>query len=277
MLKNLIKLVTPPMFIHLAKRLRGNPSTDGYGLAGDYRSWKEAQAASTGYDTNIILEKTKLALLKVKQGDAVYERDSVLFNEAQYQWPLLTGLMWVGARTKGKGLNVLDFGGSLGSTYFQHRTFLRSLPDVKWNIIEQPKYIEVGKKYFEDAHLKFYPRIEDCLGENQPNVIILSSVLQYLERPYDKLQELFKLDCGHIIIDRTPFWDGATDRLCVQKVPPSIYPASYPSWIFSKQQFHKNLHQNWNVMVTFDNPDKLSGPVEFSYQGAIIVRNNQIS
>jgi putative methyltransferase (TIGR04325 family) len=72
--------------------------------------------ASTGYDSEIILEKTRDALLKVKNGEAAYERDSVLFDEIQYAWPLLTSLMWVAAQAKGI-LNVLDFGGSLGTTY----------------------------------------------------------------------------------------------------------------------------------------------------------------
>ena len=81
----------------------------------------------------------------------------------------------------------------------------------------------------------------------------------------------------HIIIDRTPFWTGPADRLCVQTVPPSIYPASYPSWIFSRPQFHSNIHQDWKIMVTFDNPDRLAGPVDFVYQGVIIVRHNHLS
>ncbi len=86
-LKDMIRLVTPPVFIHLARRLHGNRPADAYGLSGDYRSWDEAMTASTGYDSGIILEKTKAALLKVKNGEAAYERDSVLFDEIQYAWP----------------------------------------------------------------------------------------------------------------------------------------------------------------------------------------------
>lgn len=37
-LKDMIRLVTPPVFIHLAKRLRGNGPTGAYGLSGDYHS-----------------------------------------------------------------------------------------------------------------------------------------------------------------------------------------------------------------------------------------------
>ena len=274
----MIKLVTPPVFIHLAKWLpRGNWQTDIYGLSGDYRSWDVAIAASTGYDSGIILEKTKEALLKVKSGEAAYERDSVLFDDIQYAWPLLTGLMWVAARCKGR-LNVLDFGGSLGSTYFQNRVFLSALPGMRWNIVEQTRHVETGKTYFEDDYLHFYAGVTECLADTQPNVIVLSSVLQYLEHPYIILDQLLdELPCDHIIIDRTPFWAGPTDRLCVQTVPPSIYPASYPSWIFSRPKFNGYLQKEWKGLAAFDNPDRMSGPVDFAYQGMIIVRNNQVS
>ena len=90
-LKDMISLATPPVFILLAKWLHRSFPNDVYGLSGDYRSWGEAMAASTGYDTEIILEKTKTALLKVKNGEAAYERDSVAFDEIQYAWPPATG------------------------------------------------------------------------------------------------------------------------------------------------------------------------------------------
>jgi putative methyltransferase (TIGR04325 family) len=275
-LNDLIKLVTPPVFMHLAKRLRGNRPTGAYGLSGDFRSWAEAMAASTGYDSERILEMTTSSLLKVKSGEAAYERDSVLFDEIQYAWPVLAGLMWVAARCGGR-LNVLDFGGSLGSTYFQNRAFLRSLSEVRWNVVEQPRHVEIGKKCFEDNSLRFYADIGDCLADTQPNVVLLSSVLQYLEHPYALLDQIQGLPCDHIIIDRTPFWDGPTDRLYVQSVPPSIYPASYPSWIFSKQRFALRIREDREIMVKFDNPDRLAGPVEFSYQGGIIVRSQHLS
>lgn len=275
-LRDRIRLVTPPVLIHLAKRLRGSQITDAYGLSGDYHSWDEALAASTGYDSEVILEKTRTSLLKVKNNKAAYERDSVLFDEIMYAWPLLAGLMWVAARCEGK-LNVLDFGGSLGSTYFQNRTFLSMLHMVRWNIVEQSRHVETGKTWFEDDRLHFYADVVDCLADTQPTVVLLSSVLQYLEYPYTIFEQILDLSCDYIIVDRTPFWSGPTDRLCVQTVPPSIYPASYPSWIFSRQRFYDHLHRDWKAMVTFDNPDRLAGPVDFVYQGAIIVRRNHLS
>jgi len=271
-LKEMIRLATPPVFVRLTRRERAiEPPTVAYGLSGDYRSWDEAMAVSSGYDSECILQKTRTSLLKVKNGEAACERDSVLFDEVEYAWPLLAGLMWVAARCEGT-LNVLDFGGSLGSTYFQNRAFLSALPEVRWNVVEQARHVETGKAWFEDDHLRFYADITDCLAETQPNVVLLSGVLQYLERPYTILDRVLALPCEHVIVDRTPFWSGPSDRLCVQTAPPSIYPASFPSWIFSRERFQQRLHDNWRCLVVFDGFDRLAGPVDVAHEGVIIVR-----
>ncbi len=274
--KDVIRLVTPPLIILWAERIRRNWPLGAYGLSGDYRSWDEAMTKSAGYDSDIIREKTKIALLKVKNGQTGYERDSVLFDEIQYAWPLVAGLMWVAASCAGR-LNVLDFGGSLGSTYFHNRILLSTLPAVRWNIVEQSGHVGIGKAYFEDEHLRFYAGIADCMADTHPNVVLLSSVLQYLERPYTVFDQILGLHCDYIIIDRTPFWAGATDRLCIQTVPPDIYSASYPSWIFSRSEFHSHIPLDWEVIATFDNPDRLRGPVEFAYHGLIIARKKRSS
>ena len=276
-LKELVKLITPPFLINIAKRIRqssGNRSTDAYGLSGDYHSWNEAMAASAGYDSGIILEKTRSALLKVKNNEAVYERDSVLLDEIDYAWPVLAGLMWVAAHHGGT-LNVLDFGGSLGSTYFQNRTFLSGLPVVRWNIVEQTRHVETGKAWFEDNRLRFFADIAGCLANTQPNIVLLSSVLQYLEQPYIVIDQIMTLPCDHVIIDRTPFWSGPTDRLCVQSVSPSIYPASYPCWIFSRPKFQAFLKETWQIVADFNSLDNLSAPVKTIWQGMILDRKKR--
>lgn len=254
----MLRLATPPLFTHLAARLRASEPPVVHRLSGDYRSWDEAAAASTGYDSEVILEKTRAALLAVKNGEAAYERDSVLFGNVQYAWPLLAGLMWVAAR-HGGSLNVLDFGGSLGSTYFQNRTFLSALSEVRWNIVEQAGHVEIGKKYFEDGPLRFYTSVTECLGETRPNAAVLSGVLQFLESPYDVLAALLASPCDMVIIDRTPFWDQERDRICVQIVPPSIFAAKIPTWVFSLGRFRRFVESHGSIVAEFDAVDQMDG------------------
>jgi putative methyltransferase (TIGR04325 family) len=269
--KHLVRQVCPPIILSTVKSLHYrlfHPSHNH--LTDDYTTWDETAQASTGYDSDHILEKTKQALLKVKNGEATYERDSVLFDEIHYSWPLLAGLMWAAARSGGK-LNVLDFGGSLGSTYFQNRLFLRELFEVRWNVVEQHEHVRIGREFFEDDILRFYPDIEAYSAKNVPDVIVLSSVLQYMEKPYELLGELFKLHPTCLILDRTPFWEGKEDRIFVQQVPHTIYEASYPICLLSKKIFIDYIQGiDFNLIAKFEAQDKLEGPLNFSHCGMIL-------
>jgi len=153
-----------------------------YGWRGNYKNWSEAKSRSTGYDQDLILEKVKASLLKVKNGEAICERDSVIFDKIEYSFPLLTSLLWI-ANVKGNKLNLIDFGGSLGSSYFQNKLFLNNV-DLTWNIVEQEKFVICGQEHFENNQLHFYKSIEDCIENTKPDVLLCSSVLQYIESPY---------------------------------------------------------------------------------------------
>lgn len=133
--KQLIKDLAPPVLLRAYRWLKGQDIT----FSGPYSSWAEASKKATGYHSEVILQKVKEAALQVKSGNAAYERDSVVFHKTEYSYPVLAGLLAAAAANGGK-LSVLDFGGSLGSSYYQCRGFLRDLQELRWSIIEQPNF-----------------------------------------------------------------------------------------------------------------------------------------
>jgi len=199
--------------------------------------------------------------MKVKRGEAAYERDSVLFDEIQNNWPLLAGLFRAANENEGK-LCVLDFGGSLGSVFYQNKEFLESLKSIQWCIVEQVNFVDLGKIYFEDERLKFYKTIDECLKKHNPNVLLLSSVIPYLEKPYEWIMKFSNLKIPYIIVDRTPFIEMERDILTIQKVPESIYKASYPAWFFNLNKIEKQF-VNYDLLGVFD-----------SFVGGEMVLNN---
>jgi putative methyltransferase (TIGR04325 family) len=232
-----------------------------YGWHGDYSSWDEAKKQCTGYDSGIILDKVKSALAAVRDGKAAYERDSVLFNEIQYSYPVLSVLMWIAVQNKGR-LNILDFGGSLGSSYYQNKRFLDSVEDVHWCVVEQPGFVKAGLEEFASDKLYFFDTIKSCMKSFKIDAVLLSSVLQYLEEPYSLLDQLKELQIRYIIIDRTPFVTRK-DRITVQTVPSRIYKASYPCWFFNKNKFLNCFSENFNLVTEFDALDIANISSEF--------------
>jgi putative methyltransferase (TIGR04325 family) len=246
----MFKDLTPPLLYSAYLESRRK-----YGYFGEYQSWQEAKSKCTGYDSDKVIEKVKNSALKVKNGEAAYERDSVIFDKIDYSWPLLAALLWIASKNN-NALNVLDFGGALGTSYFQNKNFLNHIK-LNWNVIEQEKFVNYGKKLFEDEKLHFYKTIEESLARQNPDIILLSSTIQYLEKPYQKLSELIKLKPPYILFDTTPFMNTKKDIITIQKVPPQIYDASYPLWILSKNKFISFLADRKYKMLTDFNMQKV--------------------
>lgn len=239
---------------------------------GDYSKWEEAASRARGYESPDILSKILRATREVKDGRAIFERDSVVFNKPEYVWPLLASLMWAAARHKGK-LDVLDFGGSLGSLYFQHRPFLEKLSEVRWSVIEQPHFVMEGRLHVAEGPLRFYESVSECLQENQPNIVVLSSVLQYMEEPWKVIDEINKTRATNLIIDRTPFSLLMQNRLVMQHVPDSIYSAEYPMWIFSKSLFETLISKRWRLISEISCPEGevcTKNGLRFSFEGMLL-------
>lgn len=270
-MRKLVLDLLPPLLLQWLRHLK----QQHYGWAGNYNTWNEAKLKSTGYDHDEILKKVRASLLQVKNGTAVYERDSVLFDEIQYSWPLLAGLLYAAGRSQGR-INVLDFGGSLGSTYYQNKKFLDGLSEVSWSIVEQKQFVDVGQKDLEDHRLKFYYDVESCKEKNNPNVLVLSSVLQYIEDWEGMIQFLLKFNIDILIIDLTPFSISGKERITVQKVQPSIYNAAYPCWIFNEIKFCNIIETKYNLIEAFQTMESLrihlSENDEAVYKGFIYQR-----
>ena len=262
----------PPAVVRWIRQFRGR----GIRFEGEFATWEEASLHCSGYNAKNILNKVLEATLKVKHGEATFERDSVLFDEIEYAWPVLAGLMWVAARNGGS-LNVLDFGGALGSSYFQNLKFLQALPHVRWNVVEQEHFVNAGRKYIQDEGLRFYNTVEDCLAENKPSVILLSSVLQYLPRPYILLNEILALNSDMVILDRTCYLNqGEEELITVQRVPESIYEASYPCRYLGQKTICNFFAINgYKVVEIFESIDELNTLA--TWKGHIFQRNKNVS
>lgn len=228
-MKRAMKRWIPPAILNAYRSF----CTDDIRFEGQFSTWDSARAASSGYDDEVIFRKSRAAALKVKKGEAAYERDSVLFDHVEFSYPILSGLLR-SACGRGGRLSVLDIGGSFGTTYRQFKAFLRPSASVRWNIVEQPRVVESGQAEFADEELNFFHSIGEASAAEVPDVVLLSSTLQYIQYPYDLIGEICSIGAQSIVIARTPCVPAEQDILTVQVVPPSIYTASYPCWIFAE-------------------------------------------
>jgi putative methyltransferase (TIGR04325 family) len=255
-LKRWIADWVPP---HVRRLLRGGSADGAVRYSGNFASWDEARRHSQGYDAPAILERVKQATLKVARGEAACERDSVLFDRIEHSYPLLVGLLRAALRNGGR-LNVVDVGGSLGSTFFQCRAALEPAVQVRWSVVEQTLFAACGREHFETDQLRFFDDLETCLKSEEQDIAILSSVLPYVEQPHALLETVAqKLPAA--IIDRTPVWSGLPDRITVQHVPASIYgfATSYPAWVLNRDSLVDHFAARFCPILEFD---ALAGRIE---------------
>ena len=254
--KSRLRSWIPPEIIRIGRDWSGR----GVRFRGDYPSWKDAAAHAEGYDSFRIIEHVREATLRVKHGLAEYERDGVLFYRPEYQYPLLAGLLRIAAMHEGR-LDVIDFGGALGSTYFQCRPFIERLPELHWRVVEQPHFVQCGRDCIADETLNFYESIEECMQTGRPYVVILSGVLQYLPFPQKIMETIARLGIEHIIIDRTPIIRGVSDVIAVQENSSRIVKSSYPIRLFLRESLIAMVEKNYRLIAEFDALDGVHGSI----------------
>jgi putative methyltransferase (TIGR04325 family) len=241
-------------------------------FTGDYASWAEAGLVARGYDAPAIIEKALAAARAVRDGQAAYERDTVLFAEPAVHGPLLAGLLRAAAQ-HGGCLQVVDFGGALGSAWWQHRAWLEGLAEVTWEVIEQPHFVAAGRQEFEIGPLRFRAWLDDCTAEPARAVMLLSSVLPYLENPHTVAADIARRGYRHVLIDRTGFVRDRADRLTVQRVPANIYDASYPCWFFEQKRLLRPFETHYRVVAEWPSFDEVDIDAEF--RGLLLERTTR--
>lgn len=217
---------------------------------GHYESWRAARAACGGYDEGAILECVRSATAAVRDGRAAFERDGVRFAEPAGEPGLLAALRTV-ADAAERPWAVLDFGGSLGTTWWRHRTEIERLGIGRWDVVEQLRFVAAGRAEFERPPLRFFETVAAAEAEARHELLLASGTLQYLEEPRAVIAGWLAHEPPWVLLNNVPLHVGAPDRLAVQRVPPEICPASYPVWFFNRESLLAAFAGRYDIAAEF--------------------------
>jgi putative methyltransferase (TIGR04325 family) len=119
--------------------------------------------------------------------------------------------------------------------------------------------VDCGQKFFQNEILHFFYTPEEMIvKQGLPDLLILSCVLPYLEKPYEKLKILMGFKFPYILIDNTYFNYENRDRICIQRVPPEIYKASYPCWMLNYEHIQSTLSVKYELISDHENDSFIS-------------------
>jgi putative methyltransferase (TIGR04325 family) len=234
-----------------------------------FDSWDAATKESNGYDVDAIADRVLDATKAVLEGRSSFERDGTNFAEVQYSFPAITGLLCAAIQGSHK---VMDFGGGLGGTFLAYRAMLPS--QTTWGVVEQHSYVHLGREQIRVGQLHFFNTIEECSKTIDPDIVLLSSVLQYLEDPIKVLEEVSSLPSVRwIVIDRTSCSGSSDSLVAVQTVHPPLGKASYPVWFLSELDIQRTLGQDFHLVTAFDSFERWQiGRRSFQNRGWIYSR-----
>ena len=121
--------------------------------------------------------------------------------------------------------------------------------------------------------MSFFRTIEEAYDPNKKQILVLSAVIHYLEEPFAFIDDILKKYPFYgVYIDRTPYLQTEQSSfVSVQKVPASIYEASYPCWLFQKAEILALLNTNYKLIFESESLDRCDDfPVIF--QGLFFLR-----
>lgn len=183
----------------------------------------------------------------------------MIFESPEQNEPLLRALTEAAADSGG-GFEVVDFGGALGSVWWQHRVRLSALGLGRWIVVEQPHYVEAGREFAGDI-LRFEPTLAVATGRSVPSILLFSGVLQYLENPVEMIGRAARLGFAHVIIDRVSLVVAGGTRLMVQHTPSGLGGGNYPCWLFKREDLFAPLLRQYRLHAEWSALDKLARDV----------------
>lgn len=239
----------------------GPTSADTGGFHGDFSSWAEASSRASPIDPAALAafaERYRQLCRRLTRREIAFARDGVAFDQPQYPLSLLAFILRALLENRGV-LNLVDFGGFLGTTYFQARDFLRPAREVLWTVVELPHLVEIARTELQEGPLRFRDSLREALAES-PNVVLLSGVAQNLPDPISIFREVRQSAPDWVLFDRTVVIESPASRIALQSVMRQGTEVSWPVRLFSRSELLADWTSSYEPIAEFAS---YCDPVEF--------------
>jgi putative methyltransferase (TIGR04325 family) len=227
------------------------------------KNWKTASSKSSGYESKSTLETLKLRIEKIAHLENP-EDDPRIRVVLSHIKDLISDI------PLNEEVQVLDIGGSFGE-YFFYATRAIDTHTFNWTVLETEGHCSIVPEFLKSTSgLTFISE----LPKEAPrfDIALLSSVIQYVEYPY----ELLEFACSKanaVIVNRLPLAHYTTDRAAVQRPGLLNSKGSYPVHIFSESVFLNRVSSFAEVASRWMVPQD-SAVIRFKYvenQGMLLI------
>ena len=174
---------------------------------GSYYS-KVIDNAFDNYDENpwIKSHRLNIEINKLSLSSKRLFQNNLMSNSLASDWLLPITFICNSSSLNKKTVNVMDFAGGTGISYFTMKPYLFEPERVNYKVIDVNKsLLELGKKHSIKTNSKSNITFDSKLPDHrkyQPDIIFVNTALQYLKNPYETLNTFFRYKPKYIILTR---------------------------------------------------------------------------
>lgn len=207
---------------------------------GNFSSFEEASRVADIWNESETVESELKVLRQVMQ------------QPKEWYWTqwLQKNLLHIYGELDKKHLSVLDFGGGFGQEYFNDRNLLKHMNDVEWVVVDQKEHVKYGQQFLENEQLKFAESIEKAGGlvKEKFSLLILGSVLQYINSWEEFLEQVIGVGARYILINRQNVADE--ERVCIQNM--GNYGTKSVFRIYNEQELLDKLTTKYEIFDEYE-------------------------
>lgn len=240
-LKDIIRFVTPPVFIDVVRWLRsGCDSRVEFEYIPEGWAYAKQHPEIKGWNVSEVLEIYKekwpkfMAMVQGTGPLGVAHESALTTNEDVYSHNIMMAFAYVlavAARHTDR-LSMLDWGGGIGHYYLLSQALLSGV-EIDYHCKDVPMLCEYGVKLFPQQH--FYAD-ERCL-ERTYDFVMASTSLHYTEDWQALLQRLAGATSGYLYIANLPSVQKAASFVFVQRPYRYGYNTEYLGWCLNRTEF----------------------------------------
>jgi putative methyltransferase (TIGR04325 family) len=195
------------------------------------RDWDTAKRRTSGYEGKATLNSLSSRIEALKAPTDLPHDDRL--NE------IVKAIRDSGLQTNNqKPIRVLDIGGSFGEHFF-HLQKLMPEHSFDWTVLETEGHCSIIPEFLTSIKgLRFIS--EPPASDQHFDISLLSSVIQYVDAPYDLLTTALQIS-DSVIVNRLPLSPYSKDKVAIQRPGLLGSKGSYPVHIFSETAFTKYL------------------------------------
>ncbi len=152
-------------------------------------------------------------------------------------------------------IRVLDIGGGLGEYFFLLEKIVPSLT-VHWTIVETSAVCELAiRSVPAQTNLVWTDSVDHAEGNF--DIVLMSSVIQYVENPYELLNIGIEKS-NFLILNRCPLTESKKGVVCIQR--PGFFESkgSYPVHMLSEAQLINHLRGQGEILSRWLVPEDVA-------------------